>query len=78
MDKYDKLLMAIIRKMPKFVMKITFFPLQIIVPVAYKFCLLVKTAISVLKNNSKIRKPYLFSHYQTPNFYNPLTTRVLP
>lgn len=63
--------------MPKFVMKITFFSL-LIVPVANKFFLLVKTAISVLKNNSKLRKPYLFSHYQTPNFYDPLTTRVLP
>lgn len=62
---------------PKFVMKITFFSV-LIVPVANKFCLLVKTAISVLKNNSKLRKPYLFSHYQTPNFYDPLTTRVLP
>lgn len=65
MDKYDKLLMAIIWKMPKFVMKITFFSL-LIVPVYDKFCLLVKTAISVLENNSKIRKPCLFSLYQTP------------
>ena len=69
--------MAIIWKMPKFVMKITFFSL-LTVPVANKFFRLVKTAIPVLKNNSKLKKPYLFSHYQTHNFYNPLTTRVLP
>ena len=60
MDKYDKLLMAIIWKMPKFVMKITFFSL-LIVPVADKFCLLEKTAISVLKNNSKLNRNLTFS-----------------
>lgn len=46
--------------MPKFVMKITFFSL-LIVPVADKFYLLEKTAISVLKNNSKLNRNLTFS-----------------
>lgn len=41
--------------MPKFVMKITFFSLLI------KFCLLEKTAISVLKNNSNLNRNLTFS-----------------